>query len=140
MPSKYDEFFKSMSDKEPSKELFFAIMQKIGRAHRIKILRARFLLFGTISLLAIVAFVPAMRLFYSDINESGFYEFVSLAFSDTEIVMAYWQDFAFLIAESFPVLGVSYVLASVFFFLFSIKNIVQDANFFFQAKSSLIKI
>lgn len=55
---------------------------------------------------------------------SGFYEYWSLAFSESAVV-AYWKEFVLALTESLPVLGMIAVLMSVGVFVWAISCVVR---------------
>ena len=46
-------------------------------------------------------------------SESGFFSYANLVLSDASTLVSHWQTFAFLIAESVPVLGIACVVAAL---------------------------
>lgn len=57
---------------------------------------------------------------------SSFYTYFSLLFSDTDIVLAYWQQFALSLAESIPLIGVTISLGALAVLLISIRVFAQN--------------
>lgn len=57
---------------------------------------------------------------------SSFYTYLSLLFSDTDIVLAYWQQFALSLAESIPLIGVTISLGALAVLLISIRVFAQN--------------
>lgn len=106
------------------------IMLKIDEKRRQRA-RVRLVCFGVLSILALSALVPAWRELNSEIAGTGFSQFFSLLFSDAGILAAYWQDFMMVLAESFPILGMSAVLASLFAFLASVRIVVKNKDIAF---------
>jgi phage-related minor tail protein len=95
--------------------------------------RARFRLacFSLVSLAALGTLVPAIGELSSEVVRTGFGQFLSLMLSDSGTLAAYWQDFAMIVVESFPIIGVSAVLASILAFLASARLAVKNKNIAF---------
>lgn len=53
--------------------------------------------------------------------QSSFYNYFSLLFSDTDIILVYWQQFVLSLAESVPLIGVTVSLVVIAIFLVSIR-------------------
>jgi hypothetical protein len=59
---------------------------------------------------------------------SNFYTYLSLLFSDTDIVFMYWQQFALSLAESIPLIGATVFLMTLAIFLASIRVLVSNVR------------
>jgi hypothetical protein len=77
-------------------------------------------------LISIIAFIPATNFLISEIKNSGFLQFASLAFSDFDIVKTYWKNFAFTILETLPALSLALCLVILLTFLQSIKSLSKN--------------
>lgn len=55
-------------------------------------------------------------MFGGAVAQSDFWLLASLVFSDSGVVAEHWQEFLFSLSETFPTLGVSVILASMFGF------------------------
>jgi hypothetical protein len=128
MQERYEQLLVHMDRHRPPAELLGIIMTRIGEERRRRKVVIRSACFGILSVAAVAALVPAWQEFYTEIGQTGFLKFASLLFSDVGAAVVYWKDFAVALAESFPVVGVAAVLASVFVLLFSLRFIVQDIN------------
>lgn len=61
---------------------------------------------------------------------SSFYTYLSLLFSDTDIVLAYWQQFALSLAESIPLIGVTVFLIALAALLVSLRTFLGNVRGF----------
>jgi hypothetical protein len=134
MDKKLEEISESFNLVEPPTGLFDKVMCRIEREKKILTLRRRIIIFSIGLIGSAVAFIPAFQYARSGFVESGFYSFFSLFFSDTEIVLAYWENFAQSLLETLPVLGLAVFLTTVAVFLESLKMLVRDLKIFYNSK------
>ena len=109
------------SESVPADQLSERILLCIGRMER-KNQRARFTIFTSITVISLIALVPAIQLAHREITQSGFNAYISLIFSDSKIVFASWKEFGLLLAESLPVLGITAITAVLAVTIFSIRE------------------
>ena len=115
---------------EPPADLLYKIMDRIGAEKKRRQIR-RHLAFFSLSLIgSVAAFYPAGQMLWHDFNASGFFQFFSLLFSDSEIVLKYWQNFLFSLLEALPIVSVIILLSLVWIFLESLKFFVRDLKDF----------
>ena len=131
MHNDYEKLLSHIDRREPPLGLLGRIMLWIDGERRRRA-RIRVACFGTLSLAAIFTLVTASQELYAELTQSGFPQFISLLFSDTGILAAYWKEFAFSLAESFPIFAASMVLASVFVLLFSLRFLARDTDTMFR--------
>lgn len=128
MRKDYEKLFTFLKAPEPPEGLLEKIMQCIHEETRFLTLRQRYLCFALGLIGSAVAFIPALRMLESSLAQSGFMEFLSLIFSDSGIVLAYWQDFGLLLLESLPVMGIVAVLALALVFLESLRFFAKHSR------------
>jgi len=109
----------------PSPELFIKIMKRIRKEERILLFK-KITFLSVILVGSVVAFVPAIKMLIEESESSGFIYFVSLLFSDFEIVKTYWQNFTLTILETLPTVGVALCLAVLLTFLQSVKSLSKN--------------
>jgi ABC-type spermidine/putrescine transport system permease subunit I len=115
----------TITNPEPSPELFLKVMKRIRREERI--LAFKKITFLSVLLVASgIALVPSVKMLVQEIESSGFIQFASLAFSDFGIVEAYWQSFALTILQTIPALSLALCLAVLLTFLQSIKGLSKN--------------
>lgn len=123
------------TDNKAPKDLALKIMSRIQKEERRRT-RARLLFFGTLFFVSLFALIPALNELYVEFSQTGFSQFVSLIFSDAGTLAMYWQDFIFSLAESFPVIGTSMVLGSLFALLLSLRFVVRDASLMWRGSNA----
>lgn len=112
---------------EPSPRLLGTILERIKSAKRRQA-RMRLMFFSVVLTTSAAGFVPAYQLFQSEFYGSGFAEFLSLLFSDPEVAIAYWQDFALSLLELLPLAGLATLLAILLIFLSSLRAATREVK------------
>lgn len=112
---------------EPPAELYEKIIKFIRREERFLAIR-RIALFSTTLVISLAGFYPVTNMLVSNLNQSGFLNFLGLTFSDFKTVATYWQSFAMILLESLPALSLALFLAVLLTFLQSIKVLSKDAK------------
>ena len=86
-------------------------------------------LFLAAIVISATSFVPVFKMLLSDFAKSGFYEYLSLAFSTNGAITSYWKDFILSLAESLPMMSIIFTLGIVLVFFvslrYALKQIVQ---------------
>ncbi len=82
-------------------------------------------LFVFFSVLSAVAFIPALTILISDLNQSGFFIYIRLLLSDSQAVVSSWQSFITLLAESLPVVGLVLLLSAAIAFFGSTRLVIK---------------
>ena len=77
--------------------------------------RRRFFVYASSAAVPLSGFAAlfALRLLSDELSQSAFYNYMSLLLSDTDIVVAYWKEFALTLAESAPLFGITVSLAAL---------------------------
>jgi hypothetical protein len=123
-------------EKEPPADLSGLILRRINR-RRIRAARLRFGIFFGLSLVSISALAPALQYFVSEFYSSGFYNYVTLALSDSGSILTYWKEFGFALADSFPTMAAAAVFSALFVLLGSIRNLSRDIRVTFISRHVL---
>jgi len=110
---------------EPSEELFPKIMNRIQKEQRITARRHLILCFVMLAG-SMLAILPLYQVLRQAMVDSGFVDFLMLIFSDTEIVMAYRQNFILSVLEALPIMSLAAFLATVLIFLESLRLLLRD--------------
>lgn len=110
------------------KDLFEKVMRRIREEHRLLHLKRRLFFLSILFVGSIMALVPAFRMTWAGFAESGFSEFFSLLFSDADLIMVYWKNFALSLLETLPVTNLIVFLAVVLLCLESLKLLVKNAK------------
>jgi hypothetical protein len=82
--------------------------------------------FSVAGLASFIGFIPALKALLNDLTQSGFYEYLSLAFSNGSSVSSYWKEFSLSIAESLPTMSIILSLSLVFIFFLSLKYVIRQ--------------
>ncbi|MBU0612228.1 hypothetical protein KKA39_01090 [Patescibacteria group bacterium] len=104
---------------QPEKELTEHIFRKIDLLNRDKVNLGVYL-FPVIGIISLIGFIPIFKILISDFTQSGFYEYVSLAFS-IEAISVSWKELAYSVAESLPTTSLILSLSIIFIFLLSLR-------------------
>jgi hypothetical protein len=119
---------RAMASQEPPKGLSDLILNRINK-RMVYSARLRFGVFAGLLIASAVMIVPAARYFISEFYNSGFYSYISVILSDGGLAMTFWEDFCFVLADSFPIMAAASVLAALFVILGSVVSLVRDARF-----------
>lgn len=131
MRKDYEKLFKNLDYIEPPQFLLGDILAQIEFRKR-KAARLRLALFGSFVLASLIALFPAIQYFIAEISQSGFYQYLSLLFSDWNLAIAYWNDLLMSLAEALPVLAIASVLSAIFVFLSSLRLAINQIKFAFS--------
>lgn len=82
--------------------------------------------YGASAVLSAMCLVFIVRDLSYQFTQSGFYEYVSLAFSDTSSVIVYWREFLSSIADSLPLIDLIPSFILMFVILVSMRNITNQ--------------
>ncbi|MEQ1500042.1 MAG: hypothetical protein ABL917_01565 [Parcubacteria group bacterium] len=90
--------------------------------------RARlYLLISGVTLsVSVIGLVFAIKYLIQTLYASEFYSYVTLIYSDKDMVLGFWKDILLSLAESFPVFVIVAVLVSILVFLASMQVIVEN--------------
>lgn len=115
---------------EPSDELFGKIVKRLNREQNFFVLKLRLAIFSVCLILSSIAFVPVFKMLGADLSQSGFTKFLSLLFSDFEIIKNYWQSFVFVLLETLPIASLIIFLGIIFMFFESAYILVSDLKIY----------
>ena len=114
-----------MEMRKPPEGLKALILSSI-RATEYRRARLYLLISGITLSGSVIGLVFAIKYLIQTLYASEFYSYVTLIFSDTDIVLGFWKDILLSLAESFPVFVIIAVLASVLGLLASMQVIVRN--------------
>ena len=117
---------------EPRKGLYFAIMERIAYAKRRQA-RVRSGCFAALAIVSGAALVPALQYTAEQFYASGFYDYLTLIFSDRGFVIAYWRQFSLSLVESLPSLALLLLLPIAFALGYSLYRLTQTSRIAFRA-------
>lgn len=128
---------KNNQEIEPPAYLLNKIMSRIEREERILALKRRIFGFfiGLVGLM--VFFFYSFKMVLETFSNVGFSKYFSLIFTDTNLVINYWQSFFATLLESFPAIETAFFLIIVLgilqlfkFLLKDLKNIKKIQNIY----------
>jgi hypothetical protein len=126
MNDDFQELFNTLKPKNPTKELSLAVLLHIRRYEQ-RMARIKFALLSLSSFISGVMLVPTVSYALSGFVSSGFYEYLSLLYSDGMGILPYWKEFTLTLADAIPVFEISLVLAVMYALLESIKLAIKNA-------------
>lgn len=119
-----------LPEHKPSGQLLSRIMENVSLEKQRLILRRKIFIFSTFFIVILLASIPVIQMFISDVSYSGFGEYLRLGFSDFSSVATYWQEWIMSLLESLPALSLAAVMVIGAGLLFSFKNILINAKNF----------
>jgi hypothetical protein len=126
----YEKLISKLTLPQPPAELQSKIMSRIGALSKLKVLKWKITIFATSSAVSAAAAVFAFVIFKNNLAETGFWQFLSLLFSDYQILAAYWQNYLMSLAESMPISSFVLLLMCIFIFCESVRLLANNAKKF----------
>ncbi len=118
--------FSALEDIDPPRRLSFAILSRIQkRKQRVARIKLAFLTIS--SVLSAVLLFPVVSYTLAGFTNSGFYEYLSLIYSDGLAILPYWKEIGLSLAESLPAFEIALLLSVIYALLESIKLAVKNA-------------
>jgi len=117
--------FRKLSPAMPPVELQGAVLSALRVAERRRVI-TQLASAIAVNALSFVALIVSFRWVAVDAARSGFFEFLSAATADAEVLAAYWQDFAAALLESVPTFGLLLLLSAAFTGLRSLRAALRD--------------
>ena len=99
-----------------------------ARLPRRRAARFRLAALGTVILASGAALIPAIGYAVQEFYASGFYDYLSLFFSDSSVAFSHWQEISLSLAESLPSLAVLLLIGFAAAFLWSLRRAVRNAG------------
>jgi hypothetical protein len=129
MQNKYKKLFGYINLIEPPKGLGGRIMNIINVEEK-RLARIRAWAFGSSTVASFGLSMWTVVYLIKSANESGFWQYLSLIFSENGAVLAYWRELSLALVESLPIASLIIFLAAVGFFIWSATNMLSDAKKF----------
>lgn len=126
MKKEYQKLF--TLQEEVASDLPDAIIKKIVVLERRR-MRIRFALYSTTTLIALIALIPALQYAGSEMAQSGFSTYLSLAFSDSAAILSSWKEFSAVLVESLPVIGITLVSGILLTLLASLRQAMKNIKY-----------
>ncbi|MDD3284751.1 MAG: hypothetical protein PHZ07_04110 [Patescibacteria group bacterium] len=131
MDKNINKLFSNLEVFEPNTDLYKKILTNVNSKQKA-FARRRFFIFLFLFLGSLIALIPVIKLLYLDFLQSGFFQFFLLIFSDSKVVVKYWQSFVLILLESLPIISVIMFFGVVFVLLESIRFLSKDIRFVFS--------
>ena len=81
-----------------------------------------------VSLLSLIASFPIISQVTNSFTQSGAYNYLSLVFSDSDLMIIYWKEILLTLAESIPAISIISLLAVVAVFVWSTLNAMSEVK------------
>jgi len=88
--------------------------------------------FGILSIFAVVLCVLTWRSQSSVIMNSEVTKLLSLAFSDTAVVLSYWKEYSLSLFESIPFVSIAFLLACLWAIFASVHVVIKNSKVLFN--------
>jgi len=125
MKKDYRSLFLSLETARPPKGLSLSILRRIEEEQKHSA-RIHLFAFAIAACASFVTLFPAFRYAADGFTQSGFYQYLSLVFTDGVSLLPYWKEFALSLAESFPVIPITAFLTVVYILLETIKLAINN--------------
>jgi hypothetical protein len=112
---------KSQPDTHLSDAIWHIICTKQARMSRNKSI-----IYGTIGVLSLVTFIKTAIDLADQFRRSGFYQYLSLAFSDGRLVLSYWRELALSLADSLPLTSLALALLLLLILFVSLRKVMHQ--------------
>ena len=83
---------------------------------------------GIFAIGSCIGTISAFLYMGKSIGTSGFYEYVSLLFSDSGSLLSYWKEFSMSLAESLPLFGLTIALILIGIFIWSLSKTTKNVK------------
>ena len=134
MSKNYEKLFTHLVPPKPSAGLFEKIMHRIREEQQLLTIKRRLAVFSVSLIVSASAFIPVLKMVQKELYESGFLQFLSLAFSDFGIIATYWQNFTMSLLETIPAISLTILLITILIFLESLKFLARDIKLIFASR------
>ena len=128
MPNRFLQLLAEIERPAPPQRLFQAILERVAWERKALSLKRRVTVFGIATVILTAALAWTFSAVRAAMTGSGNLEFLSLAFSDTRLVLANWSAFAYSVFESLPAGLIAAFLAIAFLFMLSLRALIHDAR------------
>jgi len=91
-----------------------------------RIIRLKLWAFSFVGITSLAGLIPTWHTLSNDLTQSGFYEYISLVFSNSTLILSYWKELTFSIAESLPTTSIVLSFSLIFILLLSIKYVMKQ--------------
>ncbi len=125
---------------EAPRDLMSKIMSRVEQEIKLRALRRRLILMLASFVPLLAGLTPIWQNFWSDWQQAGLVDYLSLLMSDAKIVLANWQNFSLGFLEIFPVVSTVAVLGLILATLVVARLSLKYGQEFLSYKYKLQKI
>jgi len=119
----YQRLFQYLKTAPPPVNLKRVILARVRQ-----IAKRRLIFRGVLALGLLGGIIWFFILMNSGLTESGFYHYLSLFLSDSDIALTYWREFSLSLIEAIPIVITTVFLALFAFFFWTIPRVARDAQ------------
>lgn len=95
-------------------KIILSVDKKVSHDSKIKALGLSF-----VSFISFLISIPIISQIITSFTQSGFYNYISIIFSDSDVAFIYWKEILISLIESLPVIGIASLLAIAVVFIWS---------------------
>ena len=125
----YQNLLNNLSGSKAPEDLYKTVLLRVVLEQK-RAIKRRFAMAVASLVVSVGAAVMAVLVLANSLTASGFWKFVSLAFSDGGTVVTYWQQFSLSLLESFSVPEMVVSLACILAVMISLKFLIQNKSAF----------
>ncbi|MFA6274000.1 MAG: hypothetical protein WC662_02460 [Candidatus Paceibacterota bacterium] len=104
-----------------SEKIWFSIVKREKRIIKLKLF-----IFSFTGICSLVSVALVIKTLVANFAQSGFYEYLSIAFSSGSNLFSYWKELIYSLAESLPILNIILSFSVIFIFILSLKYILKQ--------------
>lgn len=112
-----------------SARIFVAIKEEQNKEYRV-----RMYLYGIMSFVFTLVFVPVVQSMVADLSSSGIFQYTSLIFSDSSSVSSVWKEMSLSIVDVLPGMSIALTAFVLFALVVSVRNFALN----FSSRVSVI--
>jgi hypothetical protein len=127
MEKDYSKLFQNLEPVNTPEGLLGAVHLRIEKEQR-RMARTRLAVFIPLAIVSCFAVAFSFQYLAQEVSRSGIGEYLSIIFSDTSTLFAYWKEFSLSIIESMPIWGTALFLGSIFVLLGSLKSVIKNTQ------------
>jgi len=115
-----------MQQLTPSPQLYKDIVSRIRYEQELNALKTRLYLHGTVFFVSLTAFSMAFITLWKEISSSSFFQLLSLATSDFNIILSHLTEYLMSLLNSLPILTTALASLMLLGILFSFIKLARD--------------
>lgn len=137
MAEEKSENFLNVRSEKPPKGLFWRIIERLGLEKQLRLVKRHLGLFGTALTACLFLLIIAILGLKDFLSDSSLRSYLSLLFSDPQIVLSHWRVYAFSILESLPGVGLFLLFLFIALLLVFVRLVSYYSSKFFSITKSI---